>query len=846
MFSSKKTTSKIMSNNHIKNYLLLSLLFVIANQAFTQKRLAVNIYDNLGYKTSIPKFKEKEQMSQEDMRKIANSYRLNHETQNAEIWYSQVVENSSDATDFLYYAQALQNNAKYDEAKKYYLKYDEMLGGDAKDRRGELLAKAIDRMNEFKHTDVIVKNESILNTKKLDFSPTYFEDGVIYVSTRESNVSDRKSKDIWIDDNFMALFKAPINEEGSLGEPKIFSTKLTTKYHEGPVSFTRGGDQIFFTRNDYIKRKRRNNSKGIMKLEIYTAVKEGDDWSNPVALPFNTREYEEAHPAISPDGKMLFFTSDREGGFGGMDIYVSKFKGGTWSAPMNLGENINTAGNEVFPYVHDDGTVYFSSDGWGGLGGLDMFTTQLKEDETWSKADNIGTPFNSKMDDFGLIMNILGTEGYFTSARENGNGQDDIYSFKRKGAGRMEAIICTYEMVDNQRISDVEVTVMEKTNADVVTDDFTLKLIETDKDNEYLMKFHRDSLKGMESDMAYTTNKKGEFKMFIRPDREYIMVAKKDGYIINTDTLSTFGKTPTLNSKMDFCIPLEKPKCMALEGVVKNKKYGNIISNADVTMVNLCTGEEVVVKSGEQGEFSFPCIDCDCEFAFKGEKIHFTEGRNKATTVGLECDKGGIVATEVLLELTPADPFDPVKNNPKSNPSTPPPSSTVHTVPPINVDTPSAPASSSLAGMTIELQNIFYDFDQFYIRDGDAKRDLDKVVRLMNRYQSMTIELGSHTDARGTTAYNERLSQNRANAAVQYIISKGISGNRLIAKGYGESQLKNQCANRVECTEDEHQVNRRTEIKILKFDEPNVGVRYINNMPEIIDSADPSRSFIWD
>ncbi len=826
---------------------LMMMSFAPIQAQWNKNRVAVNIYERLGYKASIPKFQEKEEISLSDLQRVANSYRLNHDTPNAEFWYEQVVAKSNNAIDFLYYAQALQNNGKYEKAKEYYLKYDEMIGGDTKDQRGFLLAQAIDRMNEFKHTNVVIKNEHALNTEKLDFSPTYYNDGVIFVSTRGADkLTDKKSKDIWIDDNFMALFQSAMDEEGNLGQASIFSTNLTTKFHEGPVSFNRSGDRIFFTRNDYRRKKRRNNSKGIMKLEIYTSTKEGEDWSKPEALPFNTKEYEEAHPAISPDGKYLFFTSDRKGGFGGMDLYVSEFLGGKWSAPMNLGDKINTAGNEVFPYVHDDGTLYFASNGWGGLGGLDIFSTQLDEEDCWTEANNIGTPFNSPKDDFGLIMNVLGTEGYFTSARENGHGQDDIYSFKRKGAGFMEAVICTFEQKDNERIENVEVSVMEKININEAAEDFRMKLMETEVSNEYLLKFRKDAIEREQEKVKYTTNIDGEFRMSLRPDREYIFIAKKEGYTIAEETLSTYGLTPS-SKLVDFCIPLEAPKCLALEGVVKNKKYGNIIADADVTMINLCTGEEVIVKSGKNGEFTFPCVECDCDYAFKGEKVHFVEGKNKATTVGLECAKGGVVETEVLLELTPAEPF---KTPPSDTPVSPAPPTVVYNVTPPPPPAPAPPIatanSSNYSGLMIELQNIYYDFDQYYIRDRDAKRDLDKVVSLMRQYTSMIIELGSHTDARGTTAYNERLSQNRANAAVNYIVSKGIDRRRLVAKGYGETQLRNHCKNYTECSETEHQYNRRTEVKIISFNEPNVSVRYIDNRPEIIDPADPTRSWIWD
>lgn len=820
---------KYSLNKIISTVILLGLSMSMV-EAQAPKKIALMIYDKLGYKTSIPKFVDADKLNLESMQKVANSYRLNHDTPNAEMWYSQVIESSSDPIDFLYYAQALQSNGKYDEAKSYYMKYDEMLGGESKDRRGALLSTAVDRMNQFRHTDVQIRNVKELNTSKLDFSPTYYQNGLVYVSSRGAQSWTEAFKDIWIDDNFMALFKSEFNDDGSLTESELFSTNLTTKFHEGPVSFNRSGDRIFFTRNDFNKGKRRNSSKGIMKLQIYTSSRTGEDWSTPEALPFNTQEHEEAHPTISADGKWLFFASDREGGYGGMDIYASQFKEGQWSAAHNLGDQVNTPGNDAFPYIHDDGTLYFSSDGWGGLGGLDIFMAKQDANYMWQQAENIGTPFNSKKDDFGMIMNVLGTEGYFTSAREGGQGQDDIYSFKMYDSNVMKAVICTYDMETNERIENVSVKMMP---TDGMGMDHTLKLIETDVTDEYILKFRGDGMSG--SEKQYMTDANGQFNVQLQKEMKYKVVATHGGYVM-AEQMMTMEEMQMKGNTLEYCIPMERMNCMNLTGVVKNKKYGKEIPAADVTMVNKCTGEEVMVKSDSKGRFDFSCIPCDCEFYFKGEKKYFTEGTNTASTMKVDCGNGGTLKTDVLLELTPVDPS--MVNTPMVNPPVP-------TTVPSTPRTTTAVSPGLSTGAVIELPHVYYDFDKFYIRD-DAKMQLDKVVRLMQQYPSLDIELGSHTDARGTESYNRNLSQNRANSAVQYIISRGIASSRLVAKGYGESQLKNQCTNfNKDCSEEEHQVNRRTEIRVLRFNNPNVGVKYLENGPSKIDRADPSRSWIW-
>jgi len=789
---------------------LLGILISINTNAQSNK-VALSLYKKLGYKVSIPKFQSAEGMDVNSMTKIANSYRLNHDTPNAELWYSHVVKESNNSEDFLHYAQALQSNKNFDLAKEYFLKYDD-------NNRGALLASSIDRMSSFKNSQVEIKNEDILNTKKLDFSPTYYGDELIFVSTRDEKKLLTGILDIWIDDNFMAIWKSKRNEDGTLTTPEVFSENITTKFHEGPLCFNKSGDRVYFTRNDFKRGNRRNNSKGIMKLQVYTSTKDGDDWSKPSSMNFNTKEYEEAHPAITPDGRRLFFSSDREGGFGGMDLYVVEFNDGEWSAPANLGENINTAGNDVFPYVHDDGTLYFASNGWEGLGGLDLYEAKVGSDNSWTGVENIGTPFNSPKDDFGLIMNETKTEGYLTSARDGGHGQDDIYSWKRPTSEVInEATICAYEAGTNKRLADVEVTVNDPATSN---GDAILKLVETTIEDEYILKFKNDSNASMEDVIGKFTNQSGTFTMPVSPNTDYEFVAKKEGYKVATESMNV--SRSLLTSDYEFCIPMEPINCLVLEGIVKNKKLKNTIPNATVTMVNKCTGDEVVVTSDANGDFDFPCVDCDCEYFLKGEKSFFTEGTNTASTMGLKCSGGGKV--EVLLELTPIDP-----NAPKV------------------VAAPIAPSFEGnriVEGAVIELPHIYYDFDQFYIRD-DASSDLDRVVNLMNQYPTLSIELGSHTDARGTEEYNRNLSQNRANAAVQYIIKKGIPPARVIAKGYGESQLRNKCANFIECPEEEHQYNRRTEVRVLRFNDPNVGVKYLENLPIKIDKADPSRSWIW-
>ena len=277
------------------------------------------------------------------------------------------------------------------------------------------------------NNDVFVTNEVSINSDQLEFSPTFFEDGILFIST---NVINKKYKvtDVNINKNIMSIFHSMRDEEGKLQKPVPFAIELMSTVHEGPLTFDRTTDNMFFTRNNIKNKKPIKGEDGIIKLQIYTAQRMDNVWKNVEKLPFNDRNSNAAHPSISVDNDKLYFTSDRPGGYGGLDLYVSTRIGEEWGEPVNLGPNINTEDEEAFPFIHADGTLYFSSKGWPGSGDLDIFSAKQVNGE-WTKPTNMGVPFNSSKDDFGIIIDRDKKNGYFSSSRNGGIGQDDIYSF---------------------------------------------------------------------------------------------------------------------------------------------------------------------------------------------------------------------------------------------------------------------------------------------------------------------------------------------------------------------------------------------------------------------------------
>ena len=299
-----------------------------------------------------------------------------------------------------------------------------------------------------------------------------------------------------------------------------------------------------------------------------------------------------------------------------------------------------------------------------------------------------------KRQDFGFVLNLLGTEGYLTSARAGGSGQDDIYSFrmplnataKKKVPQTTKVKICAYEEGTDDRLSDVQFKVIEK-KRDLSTAsmnaDLAMLLEQTEKKNEYLLKFRKDENEEEMVTTLHNTDEKGEFEATLKKDKMYVLIATKNGYAIAEETLD--GEKFIGIDDYQFCMPLKSKDCMSMNGIVKNKKYGNLIPGATVTMMNLCTGDEVVVTADTEGAFSFPCIPCDCDFVLKGEKNNLSPGFSKENTKNENCIIDKDLYTELLL--APDDEkleamFEGTKLE---------------------------------VGAKIELKNIYYDFDQYYI-----------------------------------------------------------------------------------------------------------------------------------
>ena len=374
--------------------------------------------------------------SPELLEKVGDAHYFNSNMEEAYQWYEQLYELEEEelSADYLYkYAQSLKGTGKYGRARRFLKLYDKKLNETPlwRHRYEEVAYREILLENLLTAEDIFSIRNLDINSEYSDFGPMFYgDDQIVYASSVDSAFfKTRRYK--WNDQPYLDLYVARMNQEDSGLQTAVkFSRKINTKYHEAAVTFSPDHMTMYFTRNNYGKKLRRDR-RGINHLKIYRSQKLNGEWTEAEELPFNGEDFSTGHPALSPDGKKLYFVSDRPGTIGNTDIFVVDVnEDGSFSAPKNLGAEINTEQQEMFPFIKDD-KIYFSSNGHVGLGGLDVFQASILEDGGYGDLQNVGKPVNSQHDDFSFIIDPETQKGYFASNRQGGKGDDDLYSFQR-------------------------------------------------------------------------------------------------------------------------------------------------------------------------------------------------------------------------------------------------------------------------------------------------------------------------------------------------------------------------------------------------------------------------------
>jgi outer membrane protein OmpA-like peptidoglycan-associated protein len=637
---------------------------------------------------------------------------------------------------------------------------------------------------------VNISNVSVINSTTLDFSPAFHKDGIVFVSNNAVEGKD-KMYDKHINQKTMSLFIAKRNAKGDLQKPEPFALELVTSVHEGPLTFTKDFKTLYFSRNNNQKGGKAKYVEKIDRMQIYESHQSDKGWSTPKQLVFDREIRDFCHPTLSADGQKMYFSSNRKGGYGGMDLYVSqKQPNGDWGAPNNLGPYINSANNEVFPFIHEDGTLYFSSNKEGGLGGLDVYYARPRM-EIFDIPLSIGTPFNSQKDDFGFILDKERKLGYFTSNRAGGHGEDDIYSFATTDE------ITPNESKDQEIILVVldDKTLKPITNATVLlglSNLFSAQKNITDENGKTTLKLNRAHDYDVKVDK--TTYNAGQ-----------IAIGKEDArreYIVLLNQPDAEERNITL-------IVLDKNTRQPLQNAVVNWGQNNIFTNKKGKVIlNINRDEDYNIK-----------VD---KMKYNSDKIAFLkeDGREEIEVLLDNSNNIDVASTsnndqktsknESLFVEKPIDSYAPDAVNRSDFPSKPRSNNGNN-----KAEKVSKIEIVAVSNEVFHLNNIYYDFDKANIRS-DASETLDSLIVILDKFSDMEIELIAHTDSRGTNRYNDNLAQRRAINAEKYLLQNGISKSRIIHKSKGENELANDCGDGVPCDEMRHQLNRRTEVRIVK------------------------------
>jgi outer membrane protein OmpA-like peptidoglycan-associated protein/tetratricopeptide (TPR) repeat protein len=680
---------------------------------------------------------KKKNASQSAKQKLARTYVILDDYANAEVYYGDLAKTpGTDVTNKLNYALSLRANGKYEEADKYFNEYAK---ANPKDPRAEELKDNSKKIAGLKNNTSYTLSGLNQNSPAIDMGPVYYRDNALVITSNRGTDAYVNRTDVWTGGRFFDMYVLGPDSGTAYGPAKLLKGKKpNSKYHEGPATFSKDFNEMYFTRTNFIKNKLKKSKAKIAHLQLFHATwdAKNNKWMNiELVKNLNSNEYNVGHPSLSPDGKKLFFMSNMPGGFGESDIYVSyKDASGNWVTPINLGKNVNTPGDELFPFISEDGTLYFSSDSRAGFGALDIYSATFNGSE-WGNVENLGMPVNSNKDDFGYTSNATGQKGFIVSNRPNGIGLDDIYNFTRNIVVLKGVIL---EASNKAPIKDAQVKVSS----------------------------------GVDMVATKTSGTDGGFTLTATPGKQYDFTVEKQGY-----KPATTSVTPTrdFNKKVEiYLAPVETKETVTLNVNVLDTYDGANLQGAVIKVTDRNTGEEFTCTTDASGK---------CNVELKS---------NTSYEVCAVKDGDAESGYELLCRDVNTNGMAPGNSKDET-----------------------FELRLITKGTVFVMDNIYYDLNKSNIRP-DAAKELNKIVKLLKQYPNMDMEVSSHTDSRASDQYNLNLSAQRALSVVKYLESKGIKSSRLIAVGFGERKLINNCTDGADCTEEQHQKNRRTEFKVLK------------------------------
>lgn len=418
-----------ISTIFLLEFIVIFLCPMVSSGQKLTTRLADKAFDDFSFVEAVGLYEyayNKDTTDNYVVRRLADANRNIGNTTEVERWLKKLINRHADQPEDLFnYSQALKSNGKYLLAEQWLKKYSELRPEDG---RVNIQVSLLEYINFLMRDSANYSIRDLaINTPGSEMGAAFYKDRLVFSST--SIGSKKKGTYNWNELPYLDMFSAKIESDGELSSPESFAPGLKTAYHDGPVSFDLKRNIVYITRDNFKKGRTSSSKEGVVNLKITEGVLENGQWKLKGDFRWDNNEYSVGHPSVNKDGSVIYFASDMPGGYGKSDLYFSVFSNGQWSKPINLGPKINTEGNEFFPFISTDGVLYFASDGHGGLGGLDIFLS-VPENGVFNTIENLGYPVNSSRDDFGLALDSTGVQGYFTSNREGGKGNDDLYQVK--------------------------------------------------------------------------------------------------------------------------------------------------------------------------------------------------------------------------------------------------------------------------------------------------------------------------------------------------------------------------------------------------------------------------------
>ncbi|MEM1137891.1 MAG: OmpA family protein, partial [Bacteroidota bacterium] len=803
-----------MKRNFCLKSILSILLCFFTLYAFGQgkskeEKKADKMLSNGEYQNSIEQYQKilltaKEENKARIHYKIAESFRLSNRLYKSKEHYLKAIEgtleeDSQKQNAMLYLAFAYKMNGQYEEAENQFNEYLQ-LGSEIEfwdKAKTELKSlEKIESITSIENEFIELFNCNTINSEGTEYAPIILKDDtnnmiLVYTASGEEVVFSGSGY------GYTRLYKLAIEDSlkntGTVTQLDIpLPIFKDNKYNVGTSTFTDKGRTMIFARGNsgYKKDKQK-------EVSLYITYYKDTSWTKPELLPFSSNDTWESSPAFSADGKRLYFSSNMSGGKGGLDLYsVDRRKNGIWGQPKNLGNKINTPSNEMFPFVTEDGKLYFASDGHPGLGGLDNFVAYKVDRKTI--VENVGVKFNSPYDDFGLIYNDT-LSGYFSSNRLGGKGSDDIYFFLDKTPPKFDLFVelgLRYgedggdkdgNFFSGEPILNANVTVLKKKAAKIIAPEEKVEikkeLVEKYQENV------KDSLvdvvaANVQNDLVNTYKEKLDQSLQEKLEKEEGTPLAREFVNLVADSLIEAYSNSVRDSIKEEYKEIISEVADSLVTVYETNVEDSLNNPENTTEDYEEIGE---LTTGRYGKTKFK-LEPGTEYTFIMSKEGALTKRVSYKAPDLEN-----IPIEKLVAIGIED--STLKQDYQLDK-------------PIVGDIISMKSGEN----DYQFEEILYDYDSYYF-DNQDNPQIDKLAQFLKDNPEINIEVSSHCDDRGSDLYNLMLSQKRANFVVEYLLTKGIPENQVIGRGYGKFAMK---INNAE-TEEDHRINRRTEIKITSI-----------------------------